>query len=190
MLPCLQAVDFPVWVQDCWFGMFLCYSHVHTHTCTHTHTHTQTHTHTHTHTYAHTLTHTHAHIHTYQVASKLSALRQREGDINSLHRQLQTITRTLGEARDLLEAKQQVLDVGKFLSRCKVREELTELRLTVLACTVLMHGWLLAAYSAALCGLFYVVKFMLIGASHKLAYEPAREPLYYRSWWMQSESIH
>ena len=125
-------MDFPVWVQDCWFGMFLCYSHVHTHT--------------------------HARIHTYQVASKLSALRQREGDVNSLHHQLQTITRTLGEARELLEAKQQVLDVGKFLSRCKVREELTELRLSILAC---IKAWL------ASCRLQYCfVRFVLCCEVH------------------------
>ena len=47
-------------------------------------------------------------------------LREREADINTLYRHLQTISRVLGEARTLLEEKQNVTDVDQYLDSCKV----------------------------------------------------------------------
>ena len=47
-------------------------------------------------------------------------LRDREGEINTLYRQLQTISRALDEARGLLDKKLTVLDVHDYLNQCKV----------------------------------------------------------------------
>jgi hypothetical protein len=47
-------------------------------------------------------------------------LREREGEINTLYRQLRTISRALDEARGLLDKKQSVLCVDEYLSQCKV----------------------------------------------------------------------
>ena len=54
-------------------------------------------------------------------------LRQREGEINTLYRQLRTISRALDEARALLDKKQTVLCVDDYLNQCKVREREREL---------------------------------------------------------------
>ena len=50
-------------------------------------------------------------------------LRERESSINSLHRQLHTLSRMLNEARVLLEDKQNVLDIEEYLKKCEVRRE-------------------------------------------------------------------
>ena len=50
----------------------------------------------------------------------MTELRQREGEINALYRQLRTISRALDEARVLLDKKQAVLDVQDYLNQCKV----------------------------------------------------------------------
>ena len=47
-------------------------------------------------------------------------LRVREGEINTLYRQLQTISRALEEARALLDEKQSVVNVDGYLNQCKV----------------------------------------------------------------------
>ena len=51
----------------------------------------------------------------------MSELRQREGEINSLHLQLRTISRALDEARGLLDKKLSVLNVEDYLNQCKVK---------------------------------------------------------------------
>lgn len=47
-------------------------------------------------------------------------LRDSESSINSLHRQLRTLSRMLNEARVILEDKQHILDVEEYLKSCEV----------------------------------------------------------------------
>lgn len=48
-------------------------------------------------------------------------LREKESSINSLHRQLHSLSRLLDEARLVLEDKQSILDVEEYLKKCEVR---------------------------------------------------------------------
>ena len=50
----------------------------------------------------------------------MKELRESESHINSLHRQLHTLSRMLTEARTLLEEKQNLLDVEEYLKKCEV----------------------------------------------------------------------
>ena len=50
----------------------------------------------------------------------MKELRDSESSVNSLHRQLSTLSRMLAEARSLLEDKKNVLDLEDYFKKCEV----------------------------------------------------------------------
>ena len=54
------------------------------------------------------------------LSSVLRALTEREKEVKGLHQVMSLLSQCLDEAKNLLARKQGILDVGKFLSDCKV----------------------------------------------------------------------
>lgn len=60
-----------------------------------------------------------------QGATRMKELRDNEASTNSLHRELHTLSRTLTEAKTLLEEAPAVLDVEEYLKKCEVSNNQT-----------------------------------------------------------------